>query len=676
MKNKLTIIVPMYNCEKTIIRCLDSIFNQDTTIDLELILVNDGSLDRTQEIVEDYIKTKKNIILLSQKNKGAGAARNLALSHAHGDYLLFVDADDQLHPNSISIIDKEISSGEIEILVFLYRYFDESSGDFKEISERDSKIYKDKRIKGKIFSFSDFPEIHEAIAYPWNKVFKASFVKNNQLKFSETIVHNDIFFNIASTAKSKKTKVIPDILYIHNINSLDGQLTQIFDERRLDALIALEECESFLKKEQIAETLKRSFNAFKADLLDWIIQGSSGDLKRKFMTYFKNFLQTLTPEELIKLRVHPLVSANLRFLIDQSGVLKGAKLSTKNELLLSVIVPVYNVENYLEKCLQSIADQTLNPVNFEVILVDDKSTDSSLDICKNFCNRYSNFRLIELPENSPGGCGTPSNRGIETAKGKYIGFVDSDDYIEPDMFECLLTKGLETESDLIICGYHIHYEKENIDVTPWEFEHRLRPLVENASSYSLRETRQKALELNPAPWRKLYKRSFLKKYNIKFPEGNFFFEDTPFHWFVVVQAESFSFINKKLIHYRVGRFGQTVEAKPEKFLAITKHAEIIFKFLESKKIKEEYNFEFLCWILDVSTWVIPKLGDKKSIYLNKIKEYVKDNSFAHLKLYKKIRNQNRGKLYFNYFLIHGQYRMGLIAENFENNFRKFRKKFF
>ena len=84
---------------------------------------------------------------------------------------------------------------------------------------------------------------------------------------------------------------------------------------------------------------------------------------------------------------------------------RGERFTDDNRLLLTIIIPIYNVEPWLVQCLQSVADQTLNSENFEVIMVDDKSTDLCADICRDFCTRYSHFRLIELPENTPGGAG-------------------------------------------------------------------------------------------------------------------------------------------------------------------------------------------------------------------------------------------------------------------------------
>lgn len=117
--------------------------------------------------------------------------------------------------------------------------------------------------------------------------------------------------------------------------------------------------------------------------------------------------------------------------------------------LVSVVVPIYNVENYLEQCLDSIAVQTFN--SYEVILVDDGSTDSSGEIAKKYEQTYFSFRLIKK-EN--GGLSSARNAGIEKARGKYICFVDADDYIKSDYIEKLYSKAQEFNADMVIADYH------------------------------------------------------------------------------------------------------------------------------------------------------------------------------------------------------------------------------
>lgn len=123
---------------------------------------------------------------------------------------------------------------------------------------------------------------------------------------------------------------------------------------------------------------------------------------------------------------------------------------------ISIIVPVYNVEQYLEKCVDSILNQTFK--DFELILVDDGSPDNSGAICDQYAEKDSRVRVIHK-EN--GGLSDARNAGIDVAKGKYLGFIDSDDYIAEDMYELLYTNIIKEDANLSICGiYHVYEGKE------------------------------------------------------------------------------------------------------------------------------------------------------------------------------------------------------------------------
>ena len=677
MTPSLSIIIPVYNCEKTIKKCLHSIFSQKTDLNYEIIIVDDGSTDNSIHVIENIIADKSNVKFLQQENAGAGAARNKALLYATGDYLLFIDGDDYISENSLNIFNIEIQKQEaLDILIFMYRYYDDGGCTFKRMSQRDATVYYNTAFQNKIFSFKEYPQLHECITYPWNKLFRRAFVEENKLTFSETVVHNDIFFNVASIARAKRIRIIHDILYVHVINAQEGQLTQVFDARRLNALQVLAQCDTFLQKEEIQQPeVRLPYIAFKANLLDWIIMKAEGALRERFISYLRDFLRTLDQDTIIRLMAHRMATASLKNFMRKMGLPKrGERFTDGSRLLLSIVIPVYNVEPWLPQCLQSVADQTLNPANFEVIMVDDKSTDRCVDICHDFCNRYSNFRLIELPENTPGGAGIPSNVGIEQARGEYIGFVDSDDYIEPEMFEELLLKAMDTHADLTICDFKIYYQKEK----------RLAPSNDHKAWQSLcgidfqkvpfRLIQQKALGLSAVPWRKLYRREFLNEFHIRYPEGDFFYEDNPLHWFAVVQARRIAVLDMPLITHRIGRVGQTMEGKPERLMAFATHAKTIRDFLAATDNSEDYRIEYLRWLLSQSAWIVPKLGKYRRGYIRTLRELCRGTTLDDLKAYRDMSPHKISTMYYNFMLIKGYYYLGKAIRFIINKFGNLKSK--
>ena len=239
---------------------------------------------------------------------------------------------------------------------------------------------------------------------------------------------------------------------------------------------------------------------------------------------------------------------------------------------ISIIIPVYNTGPYLKKCIDSVLNQTLE--NIEIIIINDASTDNSLSIIKEYEKKDSRIKVVSLSENTMGGAGIPSNIGILQAKGEYIGFVDSDDWLELEMFEILYKDAIIHDSDYTFCDFMLFNEKTRKITPPNDKCH-----WDNLSATD----KSSLLKISPVPWRKLYKRSFLMDNNLRFPEGDFFYEDTPFHFMVTLKAKRISFVDISLYYHRVSRAEQTMSGKGRKFFAFLQHFKTIYIYSWNKK---------------------------------------------------------------------------------------------
>lgn len=172
---------------------------------------------------------------------------------------------------------------------------------------------------------------------------------------------------------------------------------------------------------------------------------------------------------------------------------------------ISIIVPVYNVENYLKKCVDSILSQTYRDI--EVILVDDGSTDKSGEICDKYAE--GDIRVKVIHQNHKG-VSYARNSGLEAAQGSYLGFVDSDDYIEKDMYETLYSCIREYDADVSICGLCDLYN----GVKVWNENFLERCVLDNVTAFRL-VLESKILVVSPV--NKLYKKEMFA--SIRYPEG-------------------------------------------------------------------------------------------------------------------------------------------------------------
>lgn len=234
--------------------------------------------------------------------------------------------------------------------------------------------------------------------------------------------------------------------------------------------------------------------------------------------------------------------------------------------LVSVIVPVYNVEKYLVKCVQSILDQTYKKI--EVILVDDGSPDQCPQICDAFAQKDNRVKVLHQ---SNGGQGKARNAALQICHGQYVSFLDSDDVWEADYVEKLLQAILENKADIAICNYnHINEQGEKILNSP---KTKIKRKI-----YTGQEAMEVALywnEFGVAPWAKLYKKTLWESVSFKTDR---IYEDLATTYLVYHAANRVVFINEYLMNYRIRANSDIHQAFNEKKVRILDSADDILMF--------------------------------------------------------------------------------------------------
>lgn len=219
--------------------------------------------------------------------------------------------------------------------------------------------------------------------------------------------------------------------------------------------------------------------------------------------------------------------------------------SLNAEVKISVIVPIYNACKHLRPALESILDQTLKEI--EIICVDDGSTDTSLDMLKIYQKRDSRIRIITETNAGPGHA---RNNGLRRARGKYVAFLDADDFFEPELLEKLYTKAEEDDLDIAIVRYDIYDNKKAKFVANIESEHAR--IYEGGVVTSKNEYPDYILESTTgAAWNKLFKKSFILEKGIVFTTEALIFEDVYFTSAALAFAERIARIPDILVHHRI-----------------------------------------------------------------------------------------------------------------------------
>ncbi len=213
MKNenqpKVSVIMPVYNAAEFLSRCLDSVANQ-TLADIEIICVDDGSSDNSVEILQSYANKDSRFIILTQPNKGAGAARNYGMAVAKGKYLSFLDSDDFFEEDMLETAYNRAEKYRAEITVFESEKYFTKSGKYAPNYSIRYHLLPQKDVFGGMDIEKDI--FRAFTGWAWDKLFNSEFIKETGLQFQEQRTTNDMFFVFRAVAKAEKITVVPKVL--------------------------------------------------------------------------------------------------------------------------------------------------------------------------------------------------------------------------------------------------------------------------------------------------------------------------------------------------------------------------------------------------------------------------------------------------------------------------------
>ncbi|MCL2082038.1 MAG: glycosyltransferase [Oscillospiraceae bacterium] len=469
---KVSVVIPCYNAERYLCECLDSVAGQ-TLREIEIICIDDGSTDGTLSILGEYQKKDSRIVVLKQKNLYAGVARNRGIDESKGKYLIFWDADDFFEPDALEQMYDQCQADNADICVCSFRVYDDLAGCLVSSNHGLSLKYLPEAVP---FSCQDYPDaaFRFSSSAPWNKMLRREFVLKEGLQFQAIQRANDLYFVCMSVALAGRITVVDKIL-VNYRRFTATSLQETSTDMPFDFYIALKALRQGLSERNLFQLLERSFiNLALANAVytlsvlkskeTWIrvVKRLRGEIFRELgvlghtKSFFflpshydkMNFLLNITEEELV---------------LHEPELRKDGKTAKKPSpatqagpdgfLKISVIIPVYNTEDYLEECLRSVMRQTLRDI--EIICIDDGSTDCSPGILE-MLNREDGRIQVLRQENQ--GLSLARNAGIREAKGEYIVFLDSDDLLVWCALEHLYNRAKADELDELFFGGESFYK--------------------------------------------------------------------------------------------------------------------------------------------------------------------------------------------------------------------------
>ena len=416
----ISIVIPIYNAEKYLEECLNSIKNQ-TYKNIEVIMVNDGSKDDSETICKRFSEDDARFRYFTKVNGGVSSARNLGLDNVKGDYITFIDADDWIAEKHLELLINSIKKTNSDIGVSSYKEFNNKDTYYIRVYTKQEKNLLNFEKMNRDEFLTLFPKLmstNVCFNNAVSKLFRKDLVKN--LRFDTSIKYGedlDFYFRLYMNVDS--ISYVNELTYVYRIHgdSTTSNFNQEHAEQELNIFKYM--------YEKIQEIGLPSIHYFKKlkKLLEWRMDFLENKvLLNEYFNFLKNIEKTVT---------YP-------------------------STLISVVIPIYNVSPYLRLCLESIQNQTYP--HFEVLLINDGSRDDSKDICQEFINKDKRFRYYEQ-ENL--GISAARNTGILNSNGEFITFIEGDDFVDPNYLEELYHAALKNDSEIVIGSYKEFNENDN-----------------------------------------------------------------------------------------------------------------------------------------------------------------------------------------------------------------------
>ena len=614
-KPVVSVIIPVYNGEKYLKECLDSVIRQSFS-HWEMICINDGSTDGSLRILEDFARMDDRIRVLSQDNQGQSAARNAGMRCALGAYILFLDCDDRLMPDALERLTERAAEDQLDILYFDGETFFNDGLDTEEKFAGYRQVYHAKiTISGTLTGTEMFRTLYESGSYRVSvcmQLFRRTFLQETGMTFYPGILYEDNLFTMKTMTQAKRTGYCHQTFYMRRIRP-NSIVTQSKDYRHLRSyVIAYTQIAAYAMDAKLpAEVMPgvraqlRSLMAHAVDVFSSLDPQQREKITR---TYPESslILETVTVWEkaaqggaaqptrptgirkaitgkLQKLIAHlkedgigSTAVLCLKILLEKTGIDKlrrrlRAKKHTKKHFyrpsrqangiaaapyspdapFVSVILPVHNGHDYLGDTIASLQAQTMR--NAEFLFVDDESSDDSLEILKRAAEQDRRIQVIPQQRSN---AGAARNRGLDAAKGKYVIFLDSDDTFDPNLLTYTVDRAERYDAQVVIFNADILQLPEGTHLDPdWMNQTRVLP----RKIFAGRDAADHLFQmLNP--WTKLYRREYILREGFRY-QSQYSTNDAYFTMMALSCAERIITLPARLVHYHTGRSGNIQSKK-------------------------------------------------------------------------------------------------------------------
>ena len=613
----LSIIIPTYNAEDTIRQAVDSLLNQSLR-DVEVICVDDGSKDGTVRILEEYTQKDPRFRFFQQEHKYAGNARNIGIDESRGEYLYFMDADDYVLDYALEAAYNKCKYHDLDCLKFCSLTYDMKAKKYVAYGTNDFSSL----ITGdydRLLNLDENSPLLRISVAPWSGMYRRQFVVSRNCRFNGLRCVNDRSFFTKIITNHPRIMCSSDRVVVHRINqdgSLVGTKADHFD-CQINSLL--------LTEKQLRE------DNVPADIAEFVMRHEYRDTAHWYRRYAVDPERRANMERQINEYInskeadYSIILQDLIKHVNAVGTVQAELVERKpfhEECPLpkvSVVVPVGNDEEHLNSTMESLTSQTMEEMEF--IIVNNGATDQAMTIAKEYAAVDRRFRLEEQPAN---GYGSAVNKGIDRARGAYIGIVRAGDMMKTEMFKRLYKEARTSRADLVRADYSRFYIR-----TDGTMKKKAVRMSSDEFMYDriLKPGKDKAVFSSPfSIWSGIYRKAFLDNERIRFNEtsGNAY-QESGFWFLSLSKAKRIRFCQDTL-YYQRQNLPETAEATLRDADAMVQEYQWLRQELEKapellKRQEKIYNNRKLASLLLI--W--SRLGDTdQQTFLPQIREELRD----------------------------------------------------
>lgn len=580
----VSVIVTVYNGEAYLKDCLDSILRQ-TLHRIEVIVVDDGSTDHTPLILADYAAQDHRLTVITKEHTNAGESRNAGLAAARGEYLSFLDADDFFEVTLLEQAYRQAREHEADICLLPSDQYHQGDKRYHpspwmlQWHLLPPQPFSAERAAEHLFQLSN--------CTAWNKLVSRQLIQRYGLHFQSNLICNDAFFTFSAMSVAERITAVEGIPLIHQRVGHAKILAAPFEYCTGCYAAAVSAVQQFLEENGRYRWFEKTFLNWALDFSLFALhsyEGVNGRLVRQQLKrrYFDRWHVSSAPAELFERKE--------QYAEKQAIVSERVVLPPRTRPMVSVVMPLFNVERYLPAALDSLLFQTYE--NIEILCVDDGSTDATLSIVRQYRKEDRRVHLIRQEHQ---GAGAARNKGLHYVRGQYVLFLDGDDLFHADLIEKSLARAQETAADIVAfnftqsdaAGNYVH----RIGIhTEW--------LDRDYTVFSYRDCPERIMTVvNPTPWNKLFRTDFIRQHHLAFEEITSS-NDITFAAVSVAAAERIAYLKDELLHYNRGLPGSITAGKHKKLGNVITAVTSAVRQAEALPYAEDLTEAILCFAID------------------------------------------------------------------------------